>query len=70
MISVGVDAHKRVHQGVALDDAGREVSQWRGANTPEGWQHFLQWVASLAETRMVGIEGVWSGARAVPRAAR
>jgi len=63
MISVGVDAHKRVHQGVALDDAGREVSQWRGANTPEGWQHFLQWVAGLGETRMVGIEGAWGYGR-------
>ncbi len=63
MISVGVDAHKRVHQGVALDEAGREVGEWRGANSPDGWQQFLQWVTGLQEARMVGIEGAWGYGR-------
>jgi len=26
MIAIGVDAHKRVHVAVAVDDAGREVA--------------------------------------------
>ena len=32
MITIGVDAHKRVHVALALDAAGREVSDWRGMN--------------------------------------
>ena len=38
MVTIGVDAHKRVHQAVALDSAGRLLGSWRGANTPEHWQ--------------------------------
>jgi hypothetical protein len=30
MITIGVDAHERVHAAVALDDAGGELAQWRG----------------------------------------
>jgi hypothetical protein len=37
MITIGVDAHKRVHAAVAVDEAGREVAQWRGPNSPDGW---------------------------------
>ncbi len=43
MITIGVDAHKRVHMAVALDAAGREVAQWRGPNSPGGWQQLLIW---------------------------
>lgn len=37
MITIGVDAHKRIHVAVAVDDAGRELGQWRGANSAEWW---------------------------------
>jgi len=36
MITIGVDAHKRVHVALALDEAGREISQWQGPNSSVG----------------------------------
>ena len=38
MLTIGVDAHTRVHAAGALDDAGREVGRWRGPNSPDGWR--------------------------------
>ena len=32
MITIGVDAHKRIHQALALDDRGTVLAHWRGAN--------------------------------------
>ncbi len=37
MIVVGVDAHKRVHVALAVDDTGQEISQWGGPNHAAGW---------------------------------
>lgn len=36
MITIGVDAHKRVHVAVALDAAGRQLGVWKGANSIGG----------------------------------
>jgi len=36
MITIGLDAHKRAHVAVAVDEAGRELGQWRGTNSAEG----------------------------------
>ena len=47
LITIGVDAHKGVHVAVAVDDAGREIDDWRGANSPEGWRSLRTW-ASLS----------------------
>ena len=63
MITIGVDAHKRVHVVVAVDEAGREIAHWRGANSVEGWQHLAQWAATLAETVRWGIAGAWNDGR-------
>lgn len=30
MVTIGVDAHKRVHHAVALDPLGRLLGSWRG----------------------------------------
>jgi transposase len=57
MLIIGVDAHKRVHAAVAIDEAGREVAQWRGANTPAGWQELQAWAHTLSPTAAWGIEG-------------
>ena len=51
MITIGVDAHKRLHVAVALDEAGREVTTWRGPNSPTGWAR------RLGDPRTWGIEG-------------
>lgn len=57
MITIGVDAHKRVHAAVALDAAGRALSQWRGPNTPDGWQALAQWAQTVGPECQWGIEG-------------
>lgn len=59
MITIGVDAHKRVHVTVAFDTGGREVGAWSGPNTPGSWSRLRTWAASLGEPRMWGIEGAW-----------
>lgn len=63
MITIGVDAHKRVHVAVAVDGAGREIAHWRGTNSVEGWQQLAQWAATLGETIHWGIEGAWNYGR-------
>lgn len=64
MITIGVDAHKRVHAAVAVDEAGKEVAQWRGPNTPSGWTSVLDWAKELGlEGRQWGIEGAWGAGR-------
>ena len=63
MISIGVDAHKRMHVASALDAHGRELGSWRGPNSASGWDSFSQWLESLGDERRVGIEGAWSYGR-------
>lgn len=50
MLTIGVDAHTRIHAAVALDTAGQVVGHWRGPNRPESW-------AELGAVRQWGIEG-------------
>ncbi len=57
MLTIGVDAHKHIHQALALDDTGTVLGAWRGANTVAGWQQFLAWAAMLPDPRQWGIEG-------------
>src|SRR5665811_1206722 len=57
MLTIGIDAHKRVHAAVAIDDAGREVARWRGANLPADWGEVQTWAMTLAPARSWGIEG-------------
>jgi len=63
MLTPGVDAHKQVHAAVALDDAGREVSRWRGPNSTQGWRDLAQWATPLGDRRQWGIEGAWDYGR-------
>lgn len=63
MITIGVDAHKRVHVALALDDTGRELGHWRGPNSADGWHDFVQWSSAFGAERRVGIEGAWGYGR-------
>lgn len=57
MITIGVDAHKQVHAAVAIDEAGREVGRWRGANARSAWDDLHRWSMQYAAQRQWGIEG-------------
>ena len=63
MITIGVDAHKRIHVALALDDAGQELGHWRGPNSAGGWHSLTQWAADLGGPRQWGIEGAWGYGR-------
>lgn len=63
LITIGVDAHKRLHVAVAVDEAGREIGGWRGPNSPAGWQELLSWSSQLACETQWGIEGAWGNGR-------
>ena len=63
MITIGVDAHKKIHVALAIDDAGREVASWRGPNSLDGWLSFREWLRELGDDRQIGIEGAWSYGR-------
>ncbi len=63
MITIGVDAHKRVHQALALTGTGAVLGSWRGANTPERWQHLLAWASTFPGPRQWGVEGAWNYGR-------
>lgn len=57
MITIGIDAHKRLHVAVAVDEAGRELGEWQGTNTIEGWQKCHEWAEQLGAERRIGVEG-------------
>lgn len=59
MITIGVDAHKRVQVAVAADDAGREVARWSGPNSPGGWRQLELWGTALGPACRWVIAGAW-----------
>ena len=63
MITIGVDPHKRLHVAQAVDEAGADLGEWRGPNSPDGWRRVAAWAASLDSERQWGIEGAWSYGR-------
>jgi hypothetical protein len=63
MITIGVDAHKRLHVAVALDAAGRQLGVWKGANSSRAWQELKDWAADFGGQRVWGVEGAWSYGR-------
>ncbi len=63
MITIGVDAHKRIHVALAINAEGHEISKWQGANSPGGWQTLLEWAANFGESRQWGVEGAWNYGR-------
>ena len=63
MVTIGVDAHKAIHQALALDDAGTVLGQWRGANSADSWQRLLTWAETFSGARQWGVEGAWNYGR-------
>jgi transposase len=63
MISIGVDAHKRLHVAVARDERGQVLGQWHGPNSAAGWETLASWASQFAEVRQWGIEGAWNYGR-------
>lgn len=63
MITLGVDAHKRMHVAVAVDEAGHELGEWSGTNSKKGWRSVLVWSESFGPERQWGIEGAWNYGR-------
>ena len=55
MIWIGVDAHKRVHQGVALGPTG-VIAHKQIANTAAGWDELRAWAGAWPD-RIWAIEG-------------
>ena len=43
MVVIGVDAHKRTHTVVAVDEAGRKLAEWTAASTADGHLELLGW---------------------------
>jgi transposase len=57
VIWIGVDAHKRIHQAVAISDSG--IVGERGlANTTAAWSELLAWGRQWPE-RIWAVEGAW-----------
>src|SRR5438445_2908937 len=52
MIWIGIDAHKRVHQALALSADG-VLGQKTVANTAVGWTELLRWAS-------IWTEGIWA----------
>jgi transposase len=63
VITIGVDAHKRLHVALAINEAGQELGEWRGPNSAAGWRSIAQWASSLGSPRQWGVEGAWSYGR-------
>lgn len=51
MVTLGVDAHKRTHTAVAVDDAGRRLAERTVAATSAGHLALLRWAARFDERR-------------------
>jgi transposase len=63
VVVIGVDAHKRIHVALALNDSGQEVGRWHGANQATGWRDLADWAAGFEQPRQWGIEGAWGNGR-------
>ena len=65
MITIGVDAHKRLHVALAVDDAGKTIGEWKGPNSADGWASLASWASHHGSPRQWGIEGAWNYGRSL-----
>jgi transposase len=59
MIWIGVDAHKRLHQALALGSQAELKGERTIANDPLSWEALLEWAQSLDPERIWAVEGAW-----------
>ena len=59
MIWIGVDAHKRLHQAIALSATGEVVAERTITNDEASWHALLAWARALDAQRIWAIEGAW-----------
>jgi transposase len=59
VIWVGVDAHKRLHQALALGAQGELRGEQTISNEPEAWAALLAWARALDSERIWAVEGAW-----------
>jgi transposase len=57
VLAIGVDTHKASLAACAIDEVGRPLSERSFANSPEGHEEFLHWVAGLPTPHRIGLEG-------------
>src|SRR5712692_2196158 len=57
VIWIGVDAHKRLHEAVAISESGVLGSR-RLSNEPVAWAALLEWARQWPE-RVWAVEGAW-----------
>jgi transposase len=56
VVMIGIDAHKRTHTAVAIDEVGRELAIPTVAATSSGHLALLRWAAEIAEDRSWAVE--------------
>ena len=57
MVILGIDAHKRTHMVVAIDEAGRELGQERTeAATTEAHLELVRWADRFGTDRRFAVE--------------
>jgi transposase len=56
----GVNTHKDVHVGAALDELGRLLGTGSFPTTTTGYQQLWRWLRSWGEVATVGVEGTGS----------
>lgn len=59
-VTVGVDTHKEVHVGVALDGRGRRLGELMFPASGAGYRQLVSWAEGYGEIAEVGIEGTGS----------
>jgi transposase len=57
MVTIGIDAHKRTHTVVVVDEQGRRLAQTTTAGTTSGDHlQLLTWVAEYGHDRLWAVE--------------
>jgi transposase len=59
VIWIGVDAHKRLHQAIALSTTGEVLGERTITNDEPAWSTLLAWAHGLGPERIWAIEGAW-----------